>query len=116
MSESLPTKDLSSSAYYEGPVWNYFCLSYSAYLVLPRVSLCSMPIGWQRRFVALMEEAERVLPPEGQGGTYMVRKRENGKLVKDPLSNYRHHGPLKLVDGPKRHEVRKAMRDAGVSP
>lgn len=104
-------------AYYEGPVWNYFCLSYSAYLVLPRVSLCSMPIYWQRRFVALMQEAERVLPPEAQGGTYCVTKREDGgKFVKDPLGDYRHHGALELVSGLKRHEIRKAMQGAGVAP
>jgi hypothetical protein len=105
-SEQGSTKDLSSAAFYDGPVWNFFCLTYSAYLVLPRVSLCSMPVVWQRRFVALMEEAERVLPPEGQGGRYMVRKLDGNKFAKDPLANYRHHGPLKLVNGPRRHEIR----------
>lgn len=116
MSTDLTANFARALAYYEGPVWNYFGLSYSAYLVLPRVALCSMPPYWQRRFVALMEEAERVLPPEAQCAEYCVTKRENGRFVKDPLGNYRHHGVLKLVDGPKRHEVRKAIRDAGLAP
>lgn len=100
------------NTFFDGPVWGHFGLSYSAYLVLPRVSLCSMPIGWQRRFVALMQEAERVLPPEGQGGTYSVHMRdERGRFVMDPLADYRHHRQLQLVNGPRRYEIRKAMKD-----
>ena len=67
--------------YSDGPVWHYFGLTYSSYLVLPRRGLCSMPVEWQRRFVALMEEAERLLPEEAQGGDYMVRRREGGRFV-----------------------------------
>jgi hypothetical protein len=104
------------NTFFDGPIWGYFGLTYSAYLVLPRVSLCSMPLGWQRRFVALMLEAERVLPEEGRGGEYAVQMRDRrGRFVKDPLSDYRHHRPLQLVDGPRRHQVRRAMKNAGVN-
>lgn len=104
-----------SSAYFDGPVWNYFCLTYSAYLVMPRVSLCSMPLGWQRRFVALMKQAEQMLPPELQGGTYTVQKRENKRFVKDPLSDYRHPPQVALRRYMRGHELRQAAKDAGVA-
>jgi hypothetical protein len=39
-----------------GPVHTYFGLSYASHEVLPRVLLQSMPIEWQRRWVACMEE------------------------------------------------------------
>ena len=93
------TADPLVNSYSDGPVWEYFCLTYSAYLVLPRVSLCSMPVGWQRRFVALMKRAEAMLPPEGLGQVYEVRIRgKNGRYEADPLSDYRHHGGFKLRD------------------
>ena len=103
------------NAYFDGPVWEYFCLTYSAYLVLPRVSLCSMPLGWQRRFVALMKQAEGMLPPELQGGTYTVQKREKGRFVKDPLTDYRHPPRVELRRYIRGHELRQAAKDAGVS-
>lgn len=105
-----------ANTYFCGPVWDYFCLTYSAYLVLPRVSLCSMPLGWQRRFVALMQQAEQMLPPDVQGGEYAVQKREKGRFVKDPLCDYRHPPHVELLPYVRGHEMRKAMKDAGVTP
>lgn len=80
----------------DGPVWEFFGLSYSAYLVIPRVVLCSMPLDWQEKFVALLNEAEELLPEEAQNHEYLVRKRVRGKFVHDPFSDYRHHPPLQL--------------------
>ena len=40
------------------PIHGFFGLSYCSHLVLPRVLLQSMPAGWQRKFVALVEELE----------------------------------------------------------
>lgn len=37
-------------------IHQFFGLSYSSYLVLPRVLLQSMPQDWQRRFVDLVDE------------------------------------------------------------
>jgi hypothetical protein len=81
---------------YNGPVWDYFGLTYSSYLVLPRRMLCSLPRSWQARFVALLEEAEAMLPEEAQGGDYMVRRRERGRFVSDPNIPYRHAAPWPL--------------------
>jgi len=71
------------------PCWSYFGLSYSAYLVLPRVILCSAPVEWQDRFVAMLHELEEMFPGEGMG-SYWIRKREGNRFVHDPFSNYRH--------------------------
>jgi hypothetical protein len=87
------------------PIWDYFGLSYSAYLVLPRVALCSMPLEWQKKFVTLMEEAEKLLPDEAQNGEYWVRKKIGNKFVTDPFTNYRHHLKLELKETVKERKV-----------
>lgn len=40
------------------PAHEWFGLSYSAYFVMPRMAIEAMPHEWQRRFIALMDEAE----------------------------------------------------------
>lgn len=85
------------ASYYSGPVWDYFGLTYSNYLVLPRRALQSLPQEWQERFVQLMREAEELLPEEAQNQSYIVRLRdEKGWFTSDPLAEYRHTGPLQL--------------------
>ena len=52
-----------------GPVHEWFELTYSSYQVLPRVLMQSMPIEWQQRMVACLEEMqqafEHIEHPEG---------------------------------------------------
>lgn len=43
--------------YVESPVHIWFGLTYSNYFVIPRMAMEAMPLDWQRRFVALMDEA-----------------------------------------------------------
>ncbi|MGE8211389.1 MAG: hypothetical protein ACN6RH_17980 [Stenotrophomonas rhizophila] len=82
--------------YYHGPIWNAFGLGRAAYLVVPRRTLQSMPLDWQQKFVALMDEAQAALSatafPE-----YSVQRKEAGRFVTDPLRDYRHTGPIKAV-------------------
>ena len=78
------------------PVWTRFGLSYASYAVFPRIALCSMPIEWQEKFVSLLDEMIDKLPDGTMDGDYLVKMRENGKFVKDPLSDYRHHPKLQL--------------------
>lgn len=79
--------------YCDGPIWKAFGLGRAAYLVVPRRTLQSMPLDWQERFVALMDEAQAQLPaaafPE-----YSVQLKERGRFVADPLRDYRHTGPI----------------------
>jgi hypothetical protein len=76
--------------YFDGPVWYWFSLSYSSYLVLPRALMCGMPIGWQLRMVELLEEAEQVYRWEDMEQDYTVHLRSAGRFKRDPLANYRH--------------------------
>lgn len=67
-------------------IHSMFGLSYSAYQVLPRVVLQSMPPAWQRRFVELLAEIEREFP-EIECGPYDVRLEDGAD---DPYRVYRH--------------------------
>lgn len=71
----------------EDPVHIWFGLTYCAYFVMPRLALQAMPLEWQERFVALMDEADEMglETPE-----YSVNRRdEKGRFIKDPWVNYR---------------------------
>lgn len=75
----------------EQPMWDYFGLSYASYLVLPRVILCAMSAEWQRRLVALLDEAESefgIVPREGEYAVFLRCARR--RFVADPLRQYRH--------------------------
>lgn len=77
------------------PVWDWFELSYASYLVLPRTLMCGMPREWQERMVALLREMEATYDPECIQGDYTVIVRgPGGKIIKDPLRNYRRPPPL----------------------
>lgn len=47
--------------YAESPFNAWFSLSYASYLVVPRLALESMPVEWQNRMIALLDEAETIL-------------------------------------------------------
>lgn len=72
----------------DDPVHAWFGLTYSAYLVVPRLALTSMPVDWQRRFAALMNEAleSGMETPDD----YEVRRRRHGRFITDPWADYRH--------------------------
>lgn len=71
-------------------VWDYFELSYAAYLILPRVFLCDMPEDWQERFCQLMYELETKFGDNKEIDSYTVLARKGSRFVKDPLRNYKH--------------------------
>ena len=73
-----------------GPIHEWFNLTYAGFLILPRVMLQEMPTKWQARFVALLKEAEGmgVVVP----GFCASRKGDNGKYraLGRHWCNYRH--------------------------
>lgn len=90
------------------PIHEAFGLSYASYYVMPRVVLQSMPVDWQRRFIALTEEIYRHLDYEDpdycvlrcpidreeydEEARDMVHCTETcPRYVHDPLSEYRHN-------------------------
>lgn len=86
---SPPKEPLSARR--EGPINKWFGDSSAAYLVLSRLSLQEMPLEWQARLVALLDEAhtEHGLPTPPP--KLEVKRRDiQGKIVSDPWANYRH--------------------------
>ncbi len=76
------------------PTDYYFGLSYASWLTLPRMSLREMPLDWQVKFYALLEEAENqhgFKTPEG----LVVMRKVAGKFVSNThWNNYRHGNPV----------------------
>lgn len=68
----------------------WFNLSYASWLTLPRVMMEAMPVEWQDRMAALLEEFRETFPNQPDIGT-RVQVTRDGKLVKAPewLLNYR---------------------------
>lgn len=85
-----PMKEVNG-VWHEDPVHGWFGLSYAAWLTLPRVLMEDMPLEWQTKMVALLEEIDETFP-NAEIGVTRVHATEHGKLVKMPewLKNYRH--------------------------
>lgn len=69
-------------------VHTWFGLTYASYFVMPRAVLEAMPIEWQYRFTALVNELNAML--DWGDGDYTVQLRDaDGRFVRDPLKDYR---------------------------
>lgn len=71
-------------------IQDWFSLSYSSFLVLPRTVLQSMPDDWQAKFVALLDELEATVVRHGIDlpvSRVHGKTREGGAVLKD-LSDY----------------------------
>lgn len=80
------------------PMWDWFGLSYSSYLVLPRSLLCGMPEEWQVKMVALIDEMRKTYDSNKIDDNYdVILRDEKGRFKADPLSNYRHPPKLPYV-------------------
>lgn len=56
----------------DGPIQDWFELSYSNYQVLPRTLMQSMPTGWQERMVACLNELQDAFQHIDQADRYEV--------------------------------------------
>lgn len=81
----------------DGPVHEWFSLSYAHYLVLPRLMLSQMPTDWQLRLVECLDELRDTFGQYHEDGrdNYTVQLRREGHFVADPLRDYRHGPELK---------------------
>lgn len=55
-----------------GPIHGWFELTYSSYQVLPRVLMQSMPLDWQHRMVACLEEMRAAFEHVEKPDSYKV--------------------------------------------
>jgi hypothetical protein len=77
----------------DGPMHEWFGLTYSSYLVLQRSLIQEMPIEWQARLRDLLDEMEETFDSVQILGAFRVNAvDEKGRFVKDPLLDYR-RGP-----------------------
>lgn len=74
------------------PIHLWFGLTYSSYLVVQRSALQAMPVLWQRKFVALLEEMREHIDTSKLPSSFTVNAREGNKFIKDPFRDYR-RGP-----------------------
>lgn len=84
--------DLTQGTSHAMEMW--WSLSYAQYLTIPRSVIQSMPIVWQNRFAILLQELDAEIDWRPKDGCYWCRLRDSkGRLVHDPLMEYR-HAPL----------------------
>jgi hypothetical protein len=71
-------------------IHEYFGLTYSNYLVLPRLVLQSMPDEWQQEFVKMLYQIPELLGTEWEPerGYRVLALDSIKKVQKDPYSNY----------------------------
>jgi hypothetical protein len=82
------------------PIHDWFELSYAQYLTVPRLVMQSMPIEWQKKMAALLQEMDDTFDWRPKGGRYWVQLRDShGKYSETPLSNYR-HGDIEYLRKP----------------
>lgn len=75
----------------DGPVHQWFELTRAEYLTIPRSVLQSMPVEWQERFAACLEELDATFDWRPDSGRYWVELRDDrGRICHDPLKEYRH--------------------------
>jgi len=76
---------------WESPISYWFELTYAQFLTVPRLVMESMPIEWQEKMVALLEEMDETFDWRPQEGRYWVKlKDDKGRYCDAPLSDYRH--------------------------
>lgn len=100
--EPEATPDSAESLEHE-PIHDFFGLTYASYLVLPRSILQSMPVGWQRRFVACLEEADEAMGDLEQPAYRVNAVDEAGRFIEGDFRDYergRRRVPLRPFNAP----------------
>jgi hypothetical protein len=78
----------------------WFNLSYASWLTLPRVLMEAMPVAWQDRMAALLNEYDEAFPNQPDIGTRVQITDSAGHLTKTPpwLINYRRPNREKIEE------------------
>jgi hypothetical protein len=71
------------------PIHEHFGLSYANYLMLHRTLLQSMPLSWQRKFVALLGELAEAYAHLDDPVAFRVQPVDaGGRYARDPVPHY----------------------------
>lgn len=78
----------------------WFNLSYASWLTLPRVLMEAMPVEWQDKMAALLNEYSEAFPNQPDIGTRVQVTDGAGHLIKTPhwLINYRRPDRKKIEE------------------
>lgn len=89
--EPLEPKVHTDNILDDRPVHTWFELSYSSYLILPRLFMEAMPYVWQCQFVDLLNELKEAieLDPSYTGKYRVTMLGDGNKFAKDPYRDYR---------------------------
>ena len=95
---------------HDGPMHTWFSLSYASYLVLPRSWIQEMPIEWQSRMVAFLNELNDTLDVHDPEGGYRITPlTRGGKFARHEWGDYR-HGPIPPRHAPSGERSSSASR------
>jgi hypothetical protein len=73
----------------DGPIHEWFGLTYSNYLVLQRSQMQSMNVYWQKRMVRLLNQLDEAFADHPHAPGFQVRARDHsGRFTKDPVPPY----------------------------
>lgn len=71
----------------DGPIHEFFGLTYATHLVLPRSVLQSMPLKWQAKLVALLNELDNTIDWRREG-VEVARRGADGRYIPDEFRDY----------------------------
>jgi len=84
------------------PISEWFELTYAHYLTIPRLVMESMPVEWQEKMSALLQDMDDTFDWRPKEGCYWVRLRDDrGRFQDAPLGDYRHGSCEHLRRNPK---------------
>jgi hypothetical protein len=90
----------------DGPIHEWFELTYASYLTLPRSVLQSMPIEWQERFVACLRELGEEFDYLDWPRYTVSARTSDGRFRRDPIPNYwRGRTRLRRASAQKMREI-----------
>ncbi len=82
---------------YRKDLWLWFGLSYSSFLVLPRVAMHAMPKDWQEKMAELLNQYDETIDMGAFGvdSCFVTVKDKENRFMKMPpeLLEYRHPRP-----------------------
>lgn len=77
--------------FHESPINEWFELSHAQFLTVPRLVMENMPLEWQLKMKALLEELDETFDWRPKEGRYWVKLKDaQGHYCPAPLGDYRH--------------------------